>query len=128
MDASWFAVITVAVVALFVGLLQAKAKAAEIWKGETEAVRERANRLQDENQQLTEALTIAMGRTDITKVLELIGEQMRLSAAAQENHERRAIERHTVTVQAFGHLNGSLDAINRTLTSQAAATERRNAT
>ena len=116
---------------------QAQTKTADIWKGETEAVRARANRLQDENAQLTAALREATARTDITQVMTLIGDSMKTAAEMQErtlnrvadhfeNHERGATERHQATVEAFSHLNDSLAAVTRTLTSQAQATERRN--
>ena len=117
--------------------VSAKAQAAEIWEGETRAVRTRADRLQDENKELTAALREANGRTDITQVMTLIGDSMKTAAEMQErtlnrvadhfeNHEQRATERHQATVEAFSHLNESLAAVTRTLTSQAQATERRN--
>lgn len=123
----------------FVARAHAKASAAGIWKGETEAVRARADRLQHENSELTATVRELTAKTDITPILQLIARQMDAAeerthqamghvASHFERHEARATERHSTTMEAFTHLNEGLSAITRSLTSQAvmfeAATQR----
>ncbi len=117
---------------------QAQTIAAQIWEGEAKAIRVRADRLQTENSELTATVRELSARTDLSQVLELLGEQTRagstqtqqsLAQVAQhfENHENRASERHRVTLEAFGHLNQGLSSMSRLLASQAHDAEGRSA-
>jgi len=115
---------------------QAKTQTAEIWESEARAIRTRADRLQDENSELTAALREATSRTDLTKVMELLTGQMNAADRRQERvltqvsehfmrHEDRANDRHKVTMQAFQHLNEALAQMTQVLHSEAEAARRR---
>lgn len=115
---------------LFVAKSASKSKAAEIWEGEAEALRERANRLHDDLDQQLETNRILGDRIakletlpDMTKVMEALAGQMEMNEERYRrgmeqvgelfsNHEERAAQRHEATIRSFAELNKSLAAMS----------------
>ncbi len=147
-----FGVISLVVAALYAGKargdlvrVQAKSDEADIWRGEAEAIRTRANRLQDENHELTknnstltEALRETAARTDLSRVMEILSQQMQSADTRGERymsqvsehfnrHEDRATDRHRVTMEAFSHLNEALMSMSQLLAGQLKDSEAKRA-
>ena len=140
MDFSWlnFALnaFTIAVLvgaAVFTARSRGNSNAAQEWREEAEAIRQRANRLHDEldeslkaNREMQAQVAKLESLPDFAKILQEIASQrehseenvttsMKMIADMFERHENRAQERHEYTIQSFSKLNEGLQAINDNL-------------
>lgn len=116
-----------------VATAQAKTHTAEIWEAEAQAIRARADRLQDENKLLLESntqLSAELSRLrslpDLTGIMKALVEQQNQGADRYaeamarittlfDAHEERAAERHKQAIQAFGHLTQGMSGMMETM-------------
>ena len=118
-----FGIIAIVVAAAYVGRDRGRERAVQVWKGETDAVRARANRLHDDLEEALRENAELKKMPDMESILKMIAKQMETAedryqqgmeriAALFENHERRATERHEATLAAFKHLNEGLSTMS----------------
>ena len=132
-----FGVLTVVVAAIYTGRVKGQQDGTQnviqLLKDELDAVRLRANRFHDdlreerkERQGLEAKLVKLEALPDMTGLLEEMKaqrewgerrtvESMQAVTNMFARHEERAMERHTLIVESFGHLNEGLTSINESL-------------
>ncbi len=119
--------------AVFAARRSGNALAANEWRQEAEAIRNRADRLHDElddalkqNRDMQGQISTLESLPDLTLLLQELAEQrkgaerqtiesMRIVSEMFNNHETRAEQRHRVTLESFHQLNQGLISINDSL-------------